>query len=669
MSHPWRTLKFMASPRVRGYALALLLWLGLGLALCVLWGNSAAGRVRASFEQDVRILHRVLSQRAEQHDAVLAGLVALERAGVGTPTLASFAESMRSQYPQVGALERCTGTQQVGCALLAGVGFDPPDGLQETVLEALGQASTARPRVLSSTVPVFALVQSDGGETAFVLWIDAARFAALSEFTQPDSGFSLSGAGGGRVFYRLEPSRTASALEASLLPRFSLQKPLGSASQPFGLEAARQLRFADLPLGGMALLLAAGAVLTLLLTRFLFGVRQARLERLAAQQALQRERARAEGTVKAVSDALLTWDLGGRVTLANPAAGALLGCEAASLVGRPLTQVLRLQATLGQQPLLGYLDSFWRNPVPTELPEGTTLLDVRGQARLVEGSLSPLTDEQGRVTGGVLTLRDLGPFRKRMLEALEHSERRLREHEALLAHAGRMGTLSEIAAGIAHELNQPLTAILGHAQASLRLLEEEDADLERVRRSLQSSADQARRAAQILERLRAHVARQPLRREPVDLRQVVESVRVLTEHELRERGVRLETELGGEGLEVLGDAIQIEQVLHNLLRNALEALGGVEPERRRVRVRAWREGREVRLEVRDFGPGIAPEVLPQLFNPFVSSKAGGMGLGLSLSQTLVQGMGGVLEGGNAPGGGACFTLRLPARVTEEHVRP
>lgn len=654
----------MHRPKALWYGLALLGWLVVGLVVCLLWSISVTNQVRADFDQDARILHRILSQKTEQHEAVLSSLVALEKTGVSRATLYGFAEAMRTRYLQLEALQRCDRAVQP-CALQGLSGTSPAaPALEKRTIEAALATNANQPIsvVADPEQPRFVLAQATGS-AVFLLWVDGRRFANTAEFTQPDSGFELSLTRGGTALFRLLPQREAGWLEAALLPRLEVEKALGSASQPFWLRVERQVRLWELPIGPMLVFLVGGGLLSLLLLRFFFEGREARRERLEAQLALQRERARAEGTVRAVSDALFTCDRDGIITLANPAARDLIGSQDA-LLGQPLHRAVRLQATLGQQPLTDFLGNFWRKPQTTELPEGSTLVDQTGRMRLVEGTLSPLYDEHGQVAGAVLALRDLGPFRKRMLEALEQSERRLREHEAMLAHVGRVGTLSEIAAGIAHELNQPLTAILSQNQASLRLLEEEEPDLNRVQRSLRSSAEQARRAGQILERLRAHVARQPLRRDAVDLRQVVENVRVLTEHELRERGIVLQSELGKEPLEVEGDAIQLEQVLHNLLRNAIEALSEVSPERRRIRLEAGREGSSLWLEVRDFGPGIAPEILPSLFTPFVSGKPGGMGLGLSLSQTLVQGMGGHLRGENTPEGGARFVLSLPALRSE-----
>lgn len=652
----------MRLPVAHQRGLSLIAWLVVGLAICFAWGVSSANQSRAAFEQDTRILHRVLSQRAEQHEAVLSSLVALERSRVNASTFADFAKAMRARYAQIEVIEYCTsgGTAAPVCTALAGSRSGLEQNLESQAFVAALATRPNQPLAVTtwSGHDRFGLSKT-ASQGVFVLWIDAVGFVAPNEFPHTDARLELSSDGGATTLFKLEPREQITAFEATLLPKVQLLKSLGSASQPFILRADRQVRFRELPVAWMIAFLVLGAVLTLLLSRLLFWTQQARLERAQAEAALGRERARAEGTVQAVSEALVACDRQGKITLVNPAAQALIGADATALLGQPLGMVVRLQATLTGAPLGAFLETFWRQPQPMDLPEGTTLLDRQQQARLVEGSLSPLHDEHGQLDGAVLACRDLGPFRKRMLEALEKSEGRVREHEAMLAHVGRVSTLSEIAAGIAHELNQPLTAILSHSQASLRLLENVQSNLPQVRRSLQANADQARRASQILERLRAQVARAPLQRDRIDLRQLVENVCVLTEHELRERGIDLEQRFDPETLEVEGDAIQLEQVLHNLLRNAVEAVAGLPVGRQVIQILGRRTASAVQLEVRDFGPGIAPEVLPELFTPFVTSKPAGLGLGLSLSQTLVQGMGGSLAGENASDGGARFTVSLP----------
>lgn len=626
---------------------------------------------RGAFEQEIRILQRVLSQRSEQHEAVLSSLIALENSKVAKTTLADFANQMRSRYPQIELIENCTIPVQkkFSCSRFNPSNLEPT--LAQQALDATLKLDLAQPVAVSSFFknfpehPRFVLSQATK-KSVFIVWIDANRYVNPQEFSK-DVNLELRTSLAGNILFQ----RLGTLAQANLpLPQFQLTKTLGSSFQPFVLSAKRQFQTRELPLLWMTFFLLTGAILSWWLARVLLLTRVAQLERVKAELALGHERARAQGTVQAVSESLVTCDRNGKITLLNPAAEKLLVLEASTGLGRDMSQVLNFRATLGGQPLGTFLANFWQKPQVMDLPEGTTLLSGDQQAILVEGSLSPLYDLQGQLAGAVLACHALGSFRKRMLEALEQSERRVREHEAMLAHVGRVSTLSEIAAGIAHELNQPLTAILSQNQASLRLLEEEDqTNHSLIRRSLNASAEQARRASQILERLRAHVSQQPLQCERIDLHQLIENVRVLTEHELLERGIRLEKHLEAGLLEVEGDSIQLEQVLHNLVRNAIEAVAGLNPDQKIIQILGVKYANTIQIKVRDFGHGISPEVLPGLFTPFVSSKKSGLGLGLSLSQTLAQSMGGQLTGENIDSSGACFTLTLPALASEMTYAP
>ncbi|WP_161882207.1 sensor histidine kinase [Deinococcus alpinitundrae] len=279
----------------------------------------------------------------------------------------------------------------------------------------------------------------------------------------------------------------------------------------------------------------------------------------------------------------------------------------------------------------------------------------------MEGSLAPLPGADGEGRGRVLILREVGPLQRRLLEHLEDGERRVREHEEMLAHVSRLSTLGEMGAGLAHELNQPLTAIVSYGQAAARLLGEEDPDLGQVRHAVGASVTQAQRAAQIIVRLRQWVRRTPSQARPTDLVQAALSVLTLCRADLERQGVSVITAYADAPL-VLADSVQLEQIILNLLRNALEAVHDTPDPI--IKLSIAPEAGGWTLSVRDNGPGIAAGVAARLFTPFTTSKAGGLGLGLSLSQTLAQGMGGDLSGMDGAAGGAVFTLSLPRLVLE-----
>jgi two-component system sensor kinase FixL len=227
-------------------------------------------------------------------------------------------------------------------------------------------------------------------------------------------------------------------------------------------------------------------------------------------------------------------------------------------------------------------------------------------------------------------------------------------------HVSRLATIGEMAAGVAHELNQPLTAITTYAQACTRLLDRMEPNLGDVRDALQQIASQAARAGAIIRRLRSLVRHTDSQRQPGDINVLVEELRELMESDARVHGVRLRFELARGLPRVLADAVQIQHVLLNLLRNAFEALGPVEPGKREVVIRTSLTGEgDVELSVSDSGPGVDPAIEDRIFDPFFTTKESGTGLGLTISATILRIHGGTLGHRPARPAGACFFARLP----------
>jgi signal transduction histidine kinase len=243
----------------------------------------------------------------------------------------------------------------------------------------------------------------------------------------------------------------------------------------------------------------------------------------------------------------------------------------------------------------------------------------------------------------------------------QRAERRRAEELLRLGQVARLNTLGELAAGMAHELNQPLAAVLASTQAARRLLQEDPPELETARGAMQQAAEQARRAADVLARLRRGVERPAgaAALQPVVLAQAVRNALYLLEPEFARRHVAPRLETGEQDVAVQAEPVALEQIIHNLLTNALQALEQVPPEERSLSVRVARESGQGALTVGDSGPGIAPEVLPRIFEPFFTTREYGLGLGLSLCESLAAGMGGRLGVQARSPRGAAFTLRLP----------
>jgi len=241
----------------------------------------------------------------------------------------------------------------------------------------------------------------------------------------------------------------------------------------------------------------------------------------------------------------------------------------------------------------------------------------------------------------------------------QRAARRRAEELLRLGQAARLNTLGELGAGLAHELNQPLTAVLANAQAARRLLDDQPPEIDAARDAMTQAAAQARRAAEVVGRLRRLVdqPRGPADLQPVALQEVVHGALYLLEPERQRRGVAVHE--ADATVTVQADPVALEQIVHNLLVNALQALEAAPADGRRLAVETGRDGANGWLAVDDSGPGIPPEALPRVFEPFFSTREGGLGLGLSLCESLAGQMGGTLSAGRSAMGGARFELRLP----------
>lgn len=245
--------------------------------------------------------------------------------------------------------------------------------------------------------------------------------------------------------------------------------------------------------------------------------------------------------------------------------------------------------------------------------------------------------------------------------ASQRAARRRAQELLRLGQVGRLNALGELAAGMAHEVNQPLTAVLANANAAERMLDDDPPDVAAAREAIGQAARQAQRAGEVVGRLRRAVERPDLgdRLQPVRLDETVRRVLDLIVPDCRRLGVAPTLAAPDDGPLVLAEPVALEQIVHNLLTNALQALEAVPaPERRLAITAATDAGRGV-LAITDSGPGIAADALPRVFEPFFTTRPGGLGLGLSLSETLAAAMLGTLTCANAAPRGALFRLALP----------
>ncbi|WP_231137421.1 ATP-binding protein [Chromobacterium paludis] len=450
-----------------------------------------------------------------------------------------------------------------------------------------------------------------------------------------------------------------------LLTRLTLKLPLNSEAQPFVLGMAQDVRLNDLAL--LPLLLRELFLALLLGASGMVYTQRAvlRRERSLADEELFLQSERASVTLNAIHDGVVILRQDRRIEMANPMALQLVDMPSEEVLGQPCHEVFRLLGELAAEFAEDPISECLRTGQPVELPERMQLTTARGKVHLVEGGVAPLLSRDGVLIGVVCALRDMGPLRQRTAAALEASETRVKEHLEKLSHVARLHTMGEMASGIAHELNQPLTAISNYCQAAIQLLEGVEDAPPQVNSALKLAVAQAGRAGEIIKRLRALVSKRAIETRLIDVNQVVGNCMFLAEYDLKERGIEVVQLLSGYSIPVMADSIQLEQVVLNLLSNAMDALKDEPPLKRHVIVHTRREGKKGILEVRDTGRGITPDLLEVLFHPFFSTKPHGMGLGLSICQTIVEQYGGLISAENIPASGACFRIELPLALQAE----
>ncbi len=282
----------------------------------------------------------------------------------------------------------------------------------------------------------------------------------------------------------------------------------------------------------------------------------------------------------------------------------------------------------------------------------TTQLVRQGERpRAIEATYVPDCDERGDVRGFYALVLDV-------------TDRNLAQQEARgllneLAHANRISMMGELAATLAHELNQPMTAIMSNAQAATRFLDRSSPDLDEIREILREIAEEDARAGEVIRRMRTLVKKERASFQPLDLNVILHDVIWLLRSDAMARKVGIDLQLDSDLPSVNGDRIQLQQVVMNLLLNAFDAIGECSTENRTVLVESSQHDGEIQVTVRDRGVGIAPKTLEHLFQPFNSSKRHGLGMGLSISRSIVTLHGGRLWGENNPGQGATFSFTLP----------
>ena len=392
-------------------------------------------------------------------------------------------------------------------------------------------------------------------------------------------------------------------------------------------------------------------MLALAATGLMLGAVVSERRRLAL--ALVDSEGRRTAILNTARDGILTIDTHGNIQSVNPAVEQLFSRPSHRLVGHDVGELVE-----GAPDLLCRLKLAALSPA---VEAGCWELD----ARRADGSTFPIEFSAGRfdLLGAehyTVVIRDITARRK--------AEARDREHQAELAHVSRVSLAGEMAAGLAHELSQPLTAITAYARGCLRLLASTATERALLHEGIAEIVQQAERAGDVLDRLREFVRGGEYRRALTEIQPLVDAALGLTRAEAMQCEVDIEVRID-EGLPaVLADRVQIEQMLVNLLRNAMDAMDAGKTERRSIVVVARRKSsRAVEISVADSGPGVAAEVTDTIFEPFVTTKPNGMGMGLSISRSIVESHGGVLRMACSVRSGATFMFDLPTAAAEANI--
>jgi len=373
----------------------------------------------------------------------------------------------------------------------------------------------------------------------------------------------------------------------------------------------------------------------------------------SAADALARE-AHFKSILDTVPDAMIVIDERGMIQSFSSAAERLFGYGGDEVLG---TNISRLMPSPYRENHDAYVERYLATGERRIIGIGRVVVGERK-----DGSTFPMELAVGEMRSS--NQRFFTGFIRDLTER-QQTEARLQELQSELVHISRLTAMGEMASALAHELNQPLTAIANYLKGSQRLLADEPGDRPAMLRdALDKAADQALRAGQIIRRLRDFVARGEAERRVESAKKLAEEAGALALVGVKDLGVRVRFRFDPTVDLVLADKVQIQQVLLNLIRNAVDAMEGC-PRRELVISTMAADDSMVAITVADTGTGVAPEMASQLFQPFITTKRQGMGVGLSISRTIVEAHGGRISCEPNPGGGTIFRFTLRAVSNEE----
>ena len=374
-----------------------------------------------------------------------------------------------------------------------------------------------------------------------------------------------------------------------------------------------------------------------------------------AEKTLEKEREFLRQVIDIDPNFIFAKDREGRFTLVNQAVADAYGTTVEDLIGKTDADFNpnREEVEFFHRMDLEVIDTLKERFIPEE-----HLTDAQGNVRWLQTVKRPIIDKDGSANQILGASTDI-TGRKQAETELQHNRQEL-------AHVTRISTMGELAASLAHELNQPLTAILSNAQAAQRFMAANPADLEEVREILKDIVQDDSRASEVIQRMRALVKKEEVAFVPLDLGEIIRDVARLVHSDAALLNVDIALELYPNLPTVQGDRVQLQQVVLNLLLNAFDAMKDCPVNERRVVLQAEQEGaRMTKVAVRDRGPGLRGDKLDKIFQPFYTTKRDGLGMGLSISRSIIEDHGGSLWAENNPDRGATFCFTVPVGQKEE----
>ncbi|HEX3399360.1 MAG TPA: PAS domain S-box protein [Acetobacteraceae bacterium] len=362
--------------------------------------------------------------------------------------------------------------------------------------------------------------------------------------------------------------------------------------------------------------------------------------------ALANESALLRSILETVPDAMIVIDHRGIIQSFSSAAERLFGYLPAEVCGH---NVKLLMPSPYREQHDGYLTRYLTTGERRIIGIGRVVV-----GRRKDGSTFPMELSVGEVNQDG---RKLFTGFVRDLTERQQTDRRLQELQDGLLHVSRLRSMGQMAAALAHELNQPLTATANYVRAALRLIDQAEPNLPRARQAMNLAAEQTLRSGEIIRRLRTFVARGEVARRPESVAKLIEEASALALVGAKDHGIKVLISIDPDLPNAVVDRVQIQQVLLNLIRNAMEAMEGCEV--RELSVGSIVEDGAVLVSVADTGGGIAPEIEARLFQPFVTTKSAGMGIGLSVCRTIVEAHGGRIWVERNAAGGSAFRFTLP----------